>query len=243
MNRAELQNLSQALAPLNLEERLCLLVNTFGQHMAFSTSLGKEDQAIAHAIFSQDLPIRVFTLDTGRLFEATHSVLSATRERYGAVIETYLPQTDLLQNLLNSKGPNSFYDSVENRLECCYVRKVEPLNRALQGASAWITGLRSQQSESRAQLPFMDWDVDRQRLKVNPILDWSDDQLDQYIKANNVPINRLHAQGYPSIGCAPCTRPVPPQADPRSGRWWWENPNPKECGLHLSQPVSSLRGS
>lgn len=243
MNRAELQNLSQSLAPLNLEERLTLLVRLLGQHMAFSTSLGKEDQAISHAIFSADLPIRVFTLDTGRLFEATQSVLAATRERYGAVIETYLPQTDLLQNLIRTKGPNSFYDSVENRLECCFVRKVEPLNRALQGASAWVTGLRSEQSESRAQLAFADWDADRQLLKVNPILDWSDHQLDQYIKTNNIPINRLHAQGYPSIGCAPCTRAVAPHADPRSGRWWWEQPNQKECGLHLSHSVHTHSGT
>lgn len=233
MNAQEAPAFAARLAPLSLEERLVAIAQELGDRTAFSTSLGKEDQAIAHAIFSADLPIRVFTLDTGRLFEETQSLLSATRERYRAVIETYTPDTAALQALLSAKGPNSFYESVEARLECCHVRKVEPLQRALRSATAWITGLRADQSANRSQLALAQWDSERNLLKVNPLLDWSDAKLEEYLRTNNVPVNRLHAKGYPSIGCAPCTRPVAPGADPRSGRWWWENPNKKECGLHL----------
>lgn len=233
MNAHEVPAFAKSLRDLTLEERLAAVVREFAPRPAFSTSLGKEDQAISHAIFSADLAIRVFTLDTGRLFEETQSALAATRERYGAVIETYAPDTEALQKLLSVKGPNSFYNSVADRLECCRVRKVEPLQRALRGASAWITGLRAEQSVNRASLEFAVWDAERQLVKVNPVLDWSTEQLEEYIRLHNVPVNRLHAKGYPSIGCAPCTRPVNPGADARSGRWWWENPNKKECGLHL----------
>lgn len=233
MNAHEVPAFAKSLRDLTLEERLAAVVREFAPRPAFSTSLGKEDQAISHAIFSADLTIRVFTLDTGRLFEETQSTLAATRERYGAVIETYAPDTEALQKLLSVKGPNSFYNSVADRLECCRVRKVEPLQRALRGASAWITGLRAEQSVNRASLEFAAWDAERQLVKVNPLLDWSTEQLEEYIRLHNVPVNRLHAKGYPSIGCAPCTRPVNPGADARSGRWWWENPNKKECGLHL----------
>ncbi len=226
--------LANRLATANLEERLRIIVEILGSGTAFSTSLGKEDQAITHALFTQELPIRVFTLDTGRLFEATQSVLAATRERYGH-IETWFPDTAALQSLLTAKGPNSFYDSVEARLQCCHIRKVEPLRRALQGATAWITGLRAGQSANRSQLTMVEWDNDHNLLKIHPLLDWSEEQVDEYVKSHHVPVNRLHAQGYPSIGCAPCTRAVAPGADPRSGRWWWENPNKKECGLHLHQ--------
>lgn len=233
MNAQEVPAFANSLRNLTLADRLAAVVREFAPRPAFSTSLGKEDQAISHAIFSADLAIRVFTLDTGRLFEETQSALAATRERYGAEIETYAPDTEALQKLLSVKGPNSFYNSVADRLECCRIRKVEPLQRALRGASAWITGLRSEQSVNRASLEFAVWDAERQLVKVNPVLDWSTEQLEEYIRLHNVPVNRLHAKGYPSIGCAPCTRPVNPGADARSGRWWWENPNKKECGLHL----------
>jgi phosphoadenosine phosphosulfate reductase len=233
MNAHEVPAFAKSLRDLTLADRLAAVVREFAPRPAFSTSLGKEDQAISHAIFSADLAIRVFTLDTGRLFEETQSALAASRERYGAVIETYAPDTEALQKLLSVKGPNSFYNSVADRLECCRIRKVEPLQRALRGASAWITGLRAEQSVNRASLEFAVWDAERQLVKVNPVLDWSTEQLEEYIRLHNVPVNRLHAKGYPSIGCAPCTRPVAPGADARSGRWWWENPNKKECGLHL----------
>ena len=216
-----------------LEIRLREIVARFPEGAVFSTSLGKEDQVITHAIFAHKLPVRVFTLDTGRLFEETQSLLAATRERLGASIEVYTPDATHLQEFLTAKGPNSFYESVENRLECCRIRKVEPLKRALVGAKVWITGIRREQSNNRATLPMEEFDADHQVLKFHPLLDWTEAQLDEYIARHNIPINRLHAKGFPSIGCAPCTRAVKPGEDLRSGRWWWENPNKKECGLHV----------
>jgi len=233
MNKQEIKTFSAHLQTLNFETRLHEVVQKFGTQIAFSTSLGKEDQVLSHVIFSAKLPIRVFTLDTGRLFEETQSLLAITRERYAAIIETYTPDTEALQTFLTSMGPRSFYTSVEKRLECCRIRKVEPLQRALRGATVWLTGLRSEQSVNRSQLEMAEWNEEHQLVKINPLLDWTETQLDEYIDFHNVPVNRLHKQGFASIGCAPCTRPVASGEDPRSGRWWWENPNKKECGLHL----------
>ena len=225
--------LSAELAQMTLAERLALLAERFPGLVRFSTSFGKEDQAITQAIVKHAPGIGIFTLDTGRLFEETYSTFSATRERLGASIEVFTPKQDALAQFVSAKGPNSFFESVANRLECCRIRKVEPLQRALQGVAVWITGLRRGQSANRAELPFAEWDSDHELIKVNVILDWDDGQLDSYIDAHNIPINRLHAKGFPSIGCAPCTRAVKPGEDSRAGRWWWENPNKKECGLHL----------
>jgi len=216
-----------------LEQRLHEIVERFPTGAAFSTSLGKEDQVITHAIAEKKLPIRIFTLDTGRLFEETQSLITATRERLEVSIEVYTPNADSLQKFLSEKGPNSFFESVENRLECCRIRKVEPLKRALVGTQVWLTGLRRAQSANRSNLPFEETDPDHNVLKIHPLLDWTDEQLDAYISTHNIPINRLHAKGFPSIGCAPCTRAVKLGEDSRAGRWWWENPNKKECGLHL----------
>ena len=216
-----------------LEQRLHEIVERFPTGAAFSTSLGKEDQVITHAIAEKKLPIRIFTLDTGRLFEETQSLITATRERLEVSIEVYTPNADSLQKFLSEKGPNSFFESVENRLECCRIRKVEPLKRALVGTQVWLTGLRRAQSANRSNLPFEETDPDHNVLKIHPLLDWTDEQLDAYISNHNIPINRLHAKGFPSIGCAPCTRAVKLGEDSRAGRWWWENPNKKECGLHL----------
>ena len=234
MKPEQLTDLASALEALDLNERLKLLARTFpAGSIAFSSSLGLEDQAITHAISQTQVPVRIFTLDTGRLFEETQSLLAATRERLGVQVQVFVPDALLLQEFLTSQGPNSFYESVEGRLECCRIRKVEPLRRALQGAQVWITGLRREQSANRATLPIAEWDSEHKLVKVHPLIDWSEEQLRDYVATNNIPVNRLHAKGFPSIGCAPCTRAVKPGEDPRSGRWWWEIPNKKECGLHL----------
>lgn len=225
--------ITESLTPLDLEARMIWLGSHYGSKAAFSSSLGIEDQVISHVIFTQSLSLRVFTIDTGRLFEETQSLLSMTRERYGSHIEVWTPESSLLQHLLSEQGPNLFFQSVESRLECCKVRKVEPLQRALKNADVWITGLRRSQSQNRSALPVAEWDQDHKVVKVNPLFDWGHQELMDYVAAHNVPINRLHSKGYPSIGCAPCTRAVVEGEDPRSGRWWWENPNKKECGLHL----------
>ena len=217
---------------LSLPELLQELVVMFPDKVAFSTSLSFEDQVITHHIFSNDLPIRVFTLDTGRIFPETYSVLNSTRERYKKDIEVYFPDFKSVEKLVTQKGPSSFYDSLENRKECCAIRKVEPLNRALQGVECWITGLRSEHSESRKALPIVDFDEQRQIQKVNPLANWSLDDVKAEIKKYNIPYNVLHDKGFVSIGCQPCTRAIKEGEDFRAGRWWWEEQSKKECGLH-----------
>ncbi len=199
----------------------------------FTTSFGLEDQAVLHAIASAALPVRVATLDTGRLFEETHKVHAESRKRFGIPIEVYFPDPSALQALVDRIGPNGFYDSVENRHACCHVRKVEPLARALAGAELWITGIRREQSPERAQLEMVEWDVQLARIKLHPLLHVTEAELRRYIQDNAVPYNPLHDQGFVSIGCAPCTRAVLPGEPARRGRWWWEEETAKECGLHL----------
>ena len=217
---------------LSLPELLQELVQMFPGKIAFSTSLSYEDQVITHHIFSNDLPIRVFTLDTGRIFPESYSVLNSTRERYKKNIEVYFPDFKSVEKLVTQKGPSSFYDSLENRKECCSIRKVEPLNRALQGVECWITGLRSEHSENRKALPIVDFDEQRQIQKVNPLANWSLDEVKAEIKKYNIPYNVLHDKGFVSIGCQPCTRAIKEGEDFRAGRWWWEEQSKKECGLH-----------
>ncbi|HOA39410.1 MAG TPA: phosphoadenylyl-sulfate reductase [Flavihumibacter sp.] len=222
---------NSALAGLSAAERLALIATQFREGVVFSTSLGQEDQVITHMIARQHLPIQIFTLDTGRLFQETYDLLDRTIARYKLPIKAYFPNTAQVEKLLLEKGPNSFYESVENRKECCFIRKVEPLNRALKEARVWITGLRAEQSENRHALPFAEWDESRQLVKVNPLLDWTYEQMISYIDQENIPYNALHNKGFPSIGCAPCTRAIEPGEDIRAGRWWWEQ-SKKECGLH-----------
>ena len=178
---------------------------------------------------------RVFTLDTGRLNQETYDCMDAIRERYGVKIEVFFPEAGAVEKLVRENGMNLFYDSVELRKSCCGVRKVEPLTRALKGLDAWMTGLRREQAVTRADVRKVELDRDHGDIvKINPLVDWSHDEVWDYIRKHNVPYNRLHQHGYPSIGCAPCTRAVKPGEELRAGRWWWENPNTKECGLHLS---------
>jgi phosphoadenosine phosphosulfate reductase len=217
---------------LSISELLRLLSQEFPNKISFSTSLSWEDQVITHHIFSNDLPIRVFTLDTGRIFPETYSVLNSTRERYKKEIEVYFPDFKSVETMVTQKGASSFYDSIENRKECCAIRKVEPLNRALQGVECWITGLRSEHSENRKALPIVDFDEQRQIQKVNPLANWSLEEVKAEIKKYNIPYNVLHDKGFVSIGCQPCTRAVKEGEDFRAGRWWWEEQSKKECGLH-----------
>jgi len=187
---------------------------------------------LMHRVRGNDF--RVFTLDTGRLNQETYDCMDAIRERYGVKIEVFFPEAGAVEKLVRENGMNLFYDSVDLRKSCCAARKVEPLNRALKDLDAWMTGLRREQAVTRADVRKIEVDKDHGGIvKINPLVDWSHEEVWAYIRKNNVPYNRLHKQGYPSIGCAPCTRAVEPGEDLRAGRWWWENPNTKECGLHL----------
>jgi len=203
--------------------------------ITFSTSFGWEDQVLTDLIFKNNIPIEVFTLETGRLFPETYYVWNRTLEIYQQPIHAYFPQTEAIQQLVEKKGPSSFYESVENRKECCHIRKIEPLKRALQGKKIWVTGIRAEQSINRHDMTNLEWDESNQLLKFHPLFDWSLEEVKAYIKEHNVVYNTLHDKGFPSIGCAPCTRAVAPGEDFRAGRWWWEDQSKKECGLHATQ--------
>src|SRR5690606_21029166 len=224
--------ISQALDGQSEIESLRILQELFPGEVVFSTSLGYEDQVISDMIFSNGIPIEVFTLDTGRLFEETQKTLQRTNKRYATQIRTYYPETEAVEELVSKRGPYSFYDSVEARKEWCYIRKVVPLNRALKNAKVWITGIRASQSGNRQQMTQLEWDDAHQLFKFHPLLHWEFDQVKTYIKENNVPYNPLHDKGFVSIGCAPCTRAIKEGEDFRAGRWWWEDESKKECGLH-----------
>lgn len=227
------QALNDHLTLLAWEERLAALAHYPALRKAFSTSFSLEDQAITHVLARQHLKVRIFTLDTGRLFEATHETHQRTREAYGLSIETYHPDPVLLQEYIGRHGVNGFYDSVSNRLACCHVRKVEPLARALQDTDLWISGVRREHSMERGALPVTEWDPVRRLIKCYPLVDVSQDRLWAFIKMHGVPYNPMFEKGYPSIGCAPCTRAIAFGEHPRAGRWWWEQESQRECGLHL----------
>jgi phosphoadenosine phosphosulfate reductase len=231
MHEEIIKELELATVGLDMVATLRYLAEKFENSIAFSTSLGQEDQVITDAIFKNELPIRVFTLDTGRLFQESYELLDLTRTKYKKPIEVFFPDNSSVQNLVNNKGMNSFYDSVENRKECCFIRKVEPLNRALAGVSIWITGLRAEQSEGRNELSAFEYDAARKIIKFNPLVNWHYDEVLAYLKENKVPDNPLHKKGFISIGCQPCTRAIMDGEHPRAGRWWWEE-SKKECGLH-----------
>ena len=215
------------------EELLRWSMDQYGDKAGLASSFGMEDMVLIDMIAKLNGPITIFTLDTGRLHEETYELMDRVRSKYGLEIKTYFPDRDKVENLVRGKGFFSFRGSVDNRKECCYIRKVEPLNRALGELKAWITGLRRSQGITRTDIPKVLEDADHPPLiKINPLAEWSEEQVMNYIIENNVPINILHKKNYPSIGCAPCTRPVEQGEDIRAGRWWWENPEHKECGLH-----------
>ncbi|MBP6411004.1 MAG: phosphoadenylyl-sulfate reductase [Pseudarcicella sp.] len=226
----DIQSLSAILEAQTLADSLKLIAEKYSK-IVFSSSFGQEDQVIIDAIFKNNLPISVFTLDTGRLFQETYELMDTTKQKYNKSFETFFPNTEKVEALVKEKGFNSFYYSVENRKECCGVRKMEPLSRALAGAEVWITGLRSEQSENRSDMPILEWDESRNLLKFNPLIRWSYNEVIAYLQANKVPDNPLHRKGFVSIGCAPCTRAITEGEQPRAGRWWWEE-SQKECGLH-----------
>ena len=199
----------------------------------FASSLAAEDMVITDMILKAGLPIGIFSLETGRLHPETLDVLGKVKVTYGYDIALYKPQAEAVDAYVSANGINAFYNSVEMRRECCRIRKVEPLGRALAGNKAWVTGQRRAQSTTRAELHVQEDDAAHGMVKFNPLADWSEDDVWNYIRANDVPYNALHDQGFPSIGCAPCTRAVQPGEDVRAGRWWWENPDSKECGLHM----------
>ncbi len=232
INSEDLKQLVYQISGLKVKESLELLANTFSGKITFSSSFSFEDQLISHEILSNQLPINIFTLDTGRLFSETYSVWVSTNERYNTHIKAYYPQAEALQNFIAEKGPNSFYENVENRKSCCYIRKVAPLKRALAGNDIWVTGLRTEHSTNRENLEMLEWDESNQIIKFHPLLHYTTEQVKKAITNNNIPYNPLHDKGFVSIGCLPCTRAVKPGEDFRAGRWWWEEADKKECGLH-----------
>ena len=225
--------LAEKASALGIEEMLEYLSTDFKGAVTFSSSFSYEDQLITDMILRNAFPINVFTLDTGRMFPETYSVWSATNQKYNTHIHPYYPNHSVIETFVGAKGPNAFYESVENRKECCYIRKVEPLKRALDGNKIWITGLRAEHSTDRHEMPQVEWDETNGIIKYHPILHWSTDEVKEYIKLHGVPFNPLHERGFVSIGCAPCTRAIKPGEDFRAGRWWWEDSANKECGLHI----------
>lgn len=222
----------EELTGLTPQEVLAVLAKRHPGKIAFSSSLGAEDQVITHMIADRTLPIRIFTLDTGRLFPETYDLINITSKKYGIAIEVCFPDATDVQNMVNEKGINLFYESIENRKQCCGIRKTAPLKKALQGMEIWISGLRRAQSVTRSELQLTEWDDENGILKLQPLYDWSESQVWDYIKTHKVPYNTLHDKGFRSIGCQPCTRAVLPGEEVRAGRWWWEHPETRECGLH-----------
>ncbi|MCV9963319.1 phosphoadenylyl-sulfate reductase [Pararhizobium sp. BT-229] len=242
MTSASLENrasaLNSQLESLDLAGRLALVAGLEGKAV-FTTSLGIEDQVITAAIGTDKLGIDVSTLETGRLFNETVALIDKTEETYGILIKRFYPEQDDIDAFAAKYGMNGFYDSVEARHACCGARKVKPLARALEGASFWITGLRRGQSGNRAETPFAEADLDRGLIKINPLADWDIETIRAHVVTEEIPINPLHARGYPSIGCEPCTRAIKPGEPERAGRWWWENDEKRECGLHVPETAAS----
>ena len=238
----ELGEARARLATAPAEAVLAWVEARFGASAAIASSFGVEDVVLIDLAARHAPSVRVFTLDTGRLHPETYEVIEEVRRRYGAPIETYFPDRDAVEALVELKGPFSFRLSIEERKECCAIRKVEPLRRALKGRAAWLTGLRREQSPTRAAVEVVEVDEAHGSIaKLNPLAAWSEAQVWEYARAQHLPVNALHARGFPSIGCAPCTRAVAAGEDPRAGRWWWEAPEHKECGLHARKGSEAAR--
>jgi len=233
MNKDKLPYLNNALEGLFLSDALALVLEAVDDKTVFSTSFGIEDQLLTHYIAPYAAKIEVFTLDTGRQFSETYEVFQRTQNKYPSIkIKTYFPNEGDIATYIDDHGINGFYNSVESRKECCHIRKIIPLQRAIAGASLWITGLRAEQSQNREGMQFLEWDEVNQLVKFNPLLHYSLKEVEQLTNAHNIPVNSLYKKGYLSIGCAPCTRALAEGEDFRAGRWWWEN-GKKECGLHI----------
>ncbi|MCB5195651.1 phosphoadenylyl-sulfate reductase [Deefgea salmonis] len=226
-----------------LAQTIALLERIAAQYSpaTFANSFGAEDMVITHLLAKQNVAVSIFSLDTGRLPSETYTLMQKVAEQYPShPITVYFPQTAAVEQYVNSNGINAFYNSVELRKSCCHIRKIEPLQRALQGKKAWITGLRREQSPTRTDLASQEFDAGNGLEKFNPLLEWTEKEVWAFIRDNQIPYNALHDQHVPSIGCAPCTRPIAMGEDIRAGRWWWENPENKECGLHVKDSAVSL---
>ena len=228
VNQEKAQELRKLLENASSQEIVSYFMENYKEEAVFSSSLGAEGQVLTDMIATRHKDAYIITLDTGRLFPETYTLLDKTNKHYNIKIDVFFPDYKRVENMVKEKGINLFYESVENRKLCCHIRKVEPLQRAIKGKSIWITGRRREQSITRLNLQPVDWDEQYQVIKVNPIYDWTEKDVWDYIKANNVPYNELHDRGYPSIGCEPCTRAVKPGEDSRAGRWWWEEQEKKE---------------
>ena len=229
-----IKELNEQLQGLSAQEVLTYFIKEYDGKLALGSSLGAEDQVLTDMIAKIDTSTKIFTLDTGRVFPETYQTLHETNEKYGINIEVYFPNSERVERMVNEKGINLFYENIENRKTCCKVRKIEPLSRAMTGVDVWVTGIRREQSITRILTEVVEYDHINRKIKINPLLEWTEDDLWDYIKGNNVPYNKLHDKGFPSIGCEPCTRAVEEGEDVRAGRWWWETPEQKECGLHKS---------
>ncbi|RLD46297.1 MAG: phosphoadenylyl-sulfate reductase [Bacteroidetes bacterium] len=230
--KENIEELNSKLKGKSAFEIITFFINELGNDITFGTSLGIEDQVITQMILSQTSDIDIFTLDTGRLFPETYDLIDRTSRKYKRNIKAYSPKHTEVEEMVETKGINLFYESIELRKHCCQIRKLNPLKRALEEKKAWFTGLRKSQSITRIDMQIVEWDENSSMLKINPLIDWSEQQVWDYIKAKKIPYNPLHDKGYPSIGCQPCTRAIEKDEDIRAGRWWWENPDTKECGLH-----------
>jgi phosphoadenosine phosphosulfate reductase len=233
MERTQLiRDLNERFRDASAQEVVGYFLKAYQGRIALSSSLSIEDQTLTDIIVTQDKNTRIFTLDTGRLFPETYQLIEKTNMTYDIKIEVFFPDYHEVQRMVREEGINLFYNSVESRHRCCQIRKLEPLKRAFQGLDVWICGLRREQSITRQDMQVVEWDEMHQLIKVNPLISWTEQQVWDYIKMHSVPYNKLHDRGYPSIGCEPCTRAVQPGEDVRSGRWWWESPDHRECGLH-----------
>ncbi len=228
----ELEQMNNELQNLTAEEILLYSKQNFAENVVFASSLGLEDQVVLDMIMRNKLGIDIFTLDTGRLFPETYQLIQKFEEKYDCKIKIYFPKQKLVEKMVNEHGVNLFYESITLRKECCHIRKLEPLSRALAPYGSWICGLRQQQSTTRTNINVIEVDS-KDKFKINPLYNWTEEQLWDYIKKYDVPYNELHDKGFPSIGCASCTRAVADGDDIRGGRWWWEDPEQKECGLHI----------
>lgn len=233
--RKKVEQLNAQFRGADTKEVLECFLKNYKEKIAFSSSFGAEDQVLTEIILKIDPNAQIFTLDTGRLPQRTYDVMQRTNLRYKTKIRVYFPDSREIEELYFKQGFNGFYDSVENRKECCRVRKIVPLRRALAGLDVWITGLRAEQSPTREGMQMLEWDEANGVIKLNPLINWSESDVWEYIREKSIPYNALHDEGYPSIGCEPCTRAIKEGADIRSGRWWWENPEHKECGLHIKE--------
>ncbi len=228
-------NLNEQFKNSDPQKILEYFISNYKKEIAFASSMGLEDQVLTHFLSKIDKTVRIFTLDTGRLFPETYSLISRTNSHFGINIEIFFPNTTNVEKMVNDNGINLFYESIENRKLCCNIRKIEPLKRAFRGLKVWICGLRREQAVTRQNMQTVEWDDVNQLIKINPLINWTEDALWDFIKKQGIPYNKLHNNGFPSIGCQPCTRSIAKGEDIRAGRWWWENPESKECGLHAKK--------